>query len=103
MVSLRIDHVLLENRGTHDTRWNRSKRSGKRDEIFLATKFGFIRGEDYKRSSGVDGSPEYVKEALQKSLEKLGTDHIDLWYLHRCVPMGMLYTSSVALKLTSVR
>lgn len=86
---------------TGNTLSPRFKRTGKRDEIFLATKFGFIRGEDYKRSSGVDGSPEYVKEALQKSLEKLGTDHIDLWYLHRCVPMGMLY--SVTLKLTPVR
>jgi aryl-alcohol dehydrogenase-like predicted oxidoreductase len=57
----------------------RFKRTGKRNDIFIATKFGA------GSSSGkiVDGSPAYVKEACQKSLEKLGVDQIDLYYAHR--------------------
>jgi aryl-alcohol dehydrogenase-like predicted oxidoreductase len=58
------------------------KRSGKRNEIFLATKFGG------GSSSGkiIDCSPAYAKEACQKSLEKLGVDQIDLFYAHRADP-----------------
>ena len=56
------------------------KETGRRDEIFLATKFG-IRREDGKMT--VNGSPEYVKEACAASLERLGTDCIDLYYQHR--------------------
>jgi len=52
------------------------KRSGKRDKIFLATKFGVTR-------TGNNGKPEYVKEACNKSLKRLGVDQIDLYYLHR--------------------
>ncbi|CAL1702796.1 unnamed protein product [Somion occarium] len=58
------------------------KRTGKRNEIFLATKFGL-------RMQGgrlVNGDPEYVKEAFEKSLKRLGVDHIDLYYLHRPDP-----------------
>jgi len=55
------------------------KRTGKRDKIFLATKFGIVRGE--KR--GTNGTPEYVKSACEKSLRRLGIDTIDLYYLHR--------------------
>ena len=59
------------------------KRTGKRKEIFLATKFGVGPhwGSDFKR--GVNGEPDYVPKALQRSLEQLGVDHVDLWYLHR--------------------
>ncbi|THU78477.1 Aldo/keto reductase [Dendrothele bispora CBS 962.96] len=55
------------------------KRTGKRDDIFLATKFGLLL-------TGARGEPEYVKEACAKSLERLGVDHIDLYYLHRVDP-----------------
>ncbi|KAI0786603.1 NADP-dependent oxidoreductase domain-containing protein [Abortiporus biennis] len=55
------------------------KRSGKRNEIFLATKFGFFFQEDRV----INGSPEYVKAAIDKSLKKLGVDYVDLYYLHR--------------------
>ncbi|KZV64168.1 Aldo/keto reductase [Peniophora sp. CONT] len=55
------------------------KRTGKRNEIFLATKFGNTpNGKKY-----VTGDPEYVKEACAKSLKRLGVDQIDLYYLHR--------------------
>jgi aryl-alcohol dehydrogenase-like predicted oxidoreductase len=51
------------------------KRTGKRDEIFLATKFGFIKGS---KSYEVDSSGEYCKKACAESLRILGIDSIDL-------------------------
>src|SRR3954465_4104370 len=54
----------------------------RRDEVVLATKFGNVRGENGERR-GIDGSPEYVRKACDASLQRLGTDHIDLYYQHR--------------------
>ena len=56
----------------------------RRDEVVLATKFGIVR-EDGK-AAGLDGSPEYMQESLDKSLKRLGVDEIDLYYLHRRHP-----------------
>lgn len=56
---------------------------GKRGEIFIATKFGFVRKPDPTKGPTIDGSTEYVKEALDGCLSRLGVDQIDLWYLHR--------------------
>ncbi len=56
--------------------------AGRRDEVQLATKFGNKRGEDGSRL-GIDGSPEYVRAACDASLQRLGVDHIDLYYQHR--------------------
>ncbi len=58
---------------------------GRRDQVILATKFGNVRGEDGS-FLGVNGKPEYVKEACEKSLKRLGTDYIDLYYQHRVDP-----------------
>jgi len=55
------------------------KRTGKRNDIFIATKFGFY----YKNGRVVNGDPEYVREATANSLKKLGVSTIDLMYLHR--------------------
>lgn len=52
-----------------------------RHEVVLATKFGFLPSE-----SGLNGRPEYVKQACDASLARLGTDYIDLYYLHRVDP-----------------
>jgi aryl-alcohol dehydrogenase-like predicted oxidoreductase len=52
------------------------KRTGKRSEIFLATKFG----AGSPSGKPIDCAPAYVREALNKSLEKLGVDYIDLYY-----------------------
>ncbi|CAE6471982.1 unnamed protein product [Rhizoctonia solani] len=52
------------------------KRTGQRDKIFLATKFGF-------RPEGPCGTPDYVKQCLEESLRKLNVDTIDLYYVHR--------------------
>ncbi|KAL4962601.1 NADP-dependent oxidoreductase domain-containing protein [Aspergillus stella-maris] len=57
------------------------RRSGKRDEIIIATKFGLQRQQDGKHTFRSD--PEYVKEACGQSLERLGVDCIDLYYCHR--------------------
>ena len=54
----------------------------RRDEVVLATKFGNVRSEA-GAFIGVDGSPEYVRKACDASLERLGVDHIDLYYQHR--------------------
>ncbi len=55
---------------------------GRRDEVVLATKFGNERREDGSWI-GVNGSPEYVRRACDASLDRLGVDHIDLYYQHR--------------------
>lgn len=57
----------------------------KRNEIVLATKFGFVRTKD-KNSRAINGSPEYVRSACEASLIRLNTDYIDLYYLHRVDP-----------------
>jgi aryl-alcohol dehydrogenase-like predicted oxidoreductase len=56
--------------------------SGRRDEVQLATKFGNERRPDGTRV-GINGRPEYVRAACDASLERLGVDHIDLYYQHR--------------------
>ena len=58
---------------------------GRRDEVVLATKFAVVRGEDGS-FLGLSGRPEYVQEACDKSLQRLGVDHIDLYYQHRVDP-----------------
>jgi aryl-alcohol dehydrogenase-like predicted oxidoreductase len=55
---------------------------GRRDELVIATKFGNERSED-GGFLGINGKPEYVHRACDASLERLGVDHIDLYYQHR--------------------
>jgi aryl-alcohol dehydrogenase-like predicted oxidoreductase len=57
---------------------------GMRDQVMLASKFGNMRLPDGSRK--VNGKPEYVFEACEKSLARLGVEHIDLYYLHRMDP-----------------
>src|ERR1017187_5041052 len=61
--------------------------AGKRDEVFLATKFGIklIKDDDLINRT-VDGSPEYVRKSCDDALRRLGTDYIDLYYQHRVDP-----------------
>jgi aryl-alcohol dehydrogenase-like predicted oxidoreductase len=58
---------------------------GRRDEVNIATKFGIQREED-GTMVGINGRPEYVRSACDASLQRLGTDHIDLYYQHRVDP-----------------
>ena len=59
--------------------------AGRRDEVQLATKFGNERLPDGTRV-GINGRPEYVRAACDASLERLGVDHVDLYYQHRVDP-----------------
>jgi aryl-alcohol dehydrogenase-like predicted oxidoreductase len=60
---------------------------GRRDGVQLATKFGFTEAtSSQSRRGGIDGSAENVRNACAASLERLGVDHIDLYYLHRVDP-----------------
>ena len=58
----------------------------RRDEVFLATKFANLRTKDKPDSWGVSGKPEYVKQACDASLKRLGLEYIDLYYQHRVDP-----------------
>ncbi len=58
---------------------------GNRDRLFVATKFGNVRGKDGS-FQGVNGRPEYVRSACEASLRRLGIDAIDLYYQHRVDP-----------------
>lgn len=55
---------------------------GRREQVVLATKFGFV-GAIGAHDRAVDGSPAYVRKACESSLQKLGVETIDLYYLHR--------------------
>ena len=60
---------------------------GRRDRAELATKFGFTEASSSTpRTGGIDGRPESVMKACATSLQRLGVDHIDLYYLHRVDP-----------------
>jgi aryl-alcohol dehydrogenase-like predicted oxidoreductase len=58
----------------------------RRDEVFLATKFANLRDRSNPNYWGLSGKPEYVKQACEASLKRLGVDHIDLYYQHRVDP-----------------
>ncbi len=58
----------------------------RRDDVVVATKFGIVRRADDPTFRGVNGRPDYVHQACDASLRRLGVDHIDLYYLHRVDP-----------------
>ncbi|MCF0057973.1 aldo/keto reductase [Dyadobacter sp. CY356] len=59
---------------------------GRRDEFTIATKFGYEIDDSEQLTWGFNGSPDYVRKAVDRSLKNLGTDYIDLYYLHRLDP-----------------
>ncbi|MCU1793335.1 aldo/keto reductase [Pectobacterium polaris] len=59
---------------------------GKREQVFLATKFGIVRDPANPNARGVCGKPDYIRRAVEGSLTRLGTDVIDLYYQHRIDP-----------------
>jgi len=59
---------------------------GKRDQVFLATKFGIVRDPANSNLRGVNSRPEYVRKAIEGSLKRLDVDHVDLYYQHRVDP-----------------
>jgi aryl-alcohol dehydrogenase-like predicted oxidoreductase len=60
--------------------------AGKREQVVIATKFTFVRDPETDASLGISGKPEYVKQACDRSLQRLGVDTIDLYYQHRVDP-----------------
>jgi aryl-alcohol dehydrogenase-like predicted oxidoreductase len=56
---------------------------GRREKVFLATKFGIVRDKSNPTARGVSGKPEYVRAACEASLKRLGVEAIDLYYQHR--------------------
>lgn len=56
---------------------------GKRDQYIIATKFGWEIDDDDQVTWAINGKKGYVKKAVERSLKNLGTDHIDLYYMHR--------------------
>ena len=59
---------------------------GRREEVFLATKFGIVRDPKNPNARGVSGKPEYVRQSCEGSLRRLGVETIDLYYQHRVDP-----------------
>ncbi len=60
--------------------------AGHRDDAVIATKFGIVRDPGSPEKRSVSGRPEYVRQACEGSLSRLGVDHIDLYYQHRVDP-----------------
>lgn len=58
---------------------------GRREQVFLASKFGLVRSAD-PTARGVNGRPDYVRQAVEGSLRRLGVEHLDLYYQHRVDP-----------------
>lgn len=59
---------------------------GNRDKYIIATKFGYEIDDNEQLTWQINGKKDYVKKAAERSLKNLGTDHIDLYYLHRLDP-----------------
>lgn len=59
---------------------------GRRDQVIIATKFGNEIDEQGRRTGKINGKPEYIRQAVEGSLKRLGTDYIDLYYQHRVDP-----------------
>ena len=59
---------------------------GRRDQVFLATKFGIVRNPNDKNARGINGSPDYIKQSVEGSLKRLNVEKIDLYYQHRIDP-----------------
>ena len=59
---------------------------GKRDEFVIATKFGIERSKEDAMMRGINGKPEYIRQAVEGSLRRLGIETIDLYYQHRVDP-----------------
>lgn len=60
--------------------------AGKRDQAVIASKFGIVRDPNDPQSRGLNGSPDYLRQAVEGSLQRLNTDYLDLYYQHRIDP-----------------
>jgi aryl-alcohol dehydrogenase-like predicted oxidoreductase len=77
----------MTTKGTRLSRRPRGKAiAGRRDKVVLGTKFGIVRSLVGGQPPVLNGRPEYVRERIERSLTRLGTDHVDLYYQHRADP-----------------
>jgi aryl-alcohol dehydrogenase-like predicted oxidoreductase len=85
--ALELGIVFLDTADIYGSRMGENEKlvgraiAGRRDEIVLATKFGNVFHDDGRRE--INGKPEYVRRAIDRSLANLGVDHVDLYYQHR--------------------
>jgi aryl-alcohol dehydrogenase-like predicted oxidoreductase len=79
-----LDTADMYGRGANEELVGRALK-GRREGVTLATKFGIVRGGD-GAITGFDGRPEYVRQACEASLKRLGVETIDLYYQHRADP-----------------
>ncbi len=95
-----LDTADMYGRGQNERLLGRAIRD-RRDHVVLATKFGNVRAPD-GTPMGVRGDPEYVRQACDESLQRLGLDHIDLYYQHR-VDAGVAIEETVGAMAELVR
>jgi aryl-alcohol dehydrogenase-like predicted oxidoreductase len=81
-----LDTAELYGPHTNEQLLGKALAGGRRDGVTLATKFGVVVDPDDPARRRQDGSPENVRRSIEGSLERLGTDHVDLYYLHRVDP-----------------
>jgi aryl-alcohol dehydrogenase-like predicted oxidoreductase len=79
-----LDSADMYGWGHNETLLGKALKDGWRDKAIVATKFGQVKGADGKQ--GVDGRPEYVMQACEASLKRLGVEVIDVYYQHRVDP-----------------
>ena len=70
---------------------------GKRDQVFIATKFGIMRDPTNPAVRGINGTPDYIRKSVEGSLKRLGIETIDLYYQHRIDPATPIEDSVGAL------
>ena len=70
---------------------------GKRDQVFIATKFGIVRDNSNPQARGINGTPDYIKKSVEGSLKRLGVEVIDLYYQHRVDPQSPIEVTVGAL------
>src|SRR5947208_1572078 len=85
--ALEVGITLLDTADMYGARFGENEElvgraiAGRRDEVVLATKFGNVVRDDGSR--GIDGRPEYVRQAIDRSLSRLDVEYVDLYYQHR--------------------
>ena len=91
-----LDSADMYGWGHNETLLGKALQGGWRDKAIVATKFGQVKLPDGKQ--GVDGRPEYVRQACEASLKRLGIDVIDLYYQHRVDPSTPIEDTVGAMK-----
>jgi aryl-alcohol dehydrogenase-like predicted oxidoreductase len=83
---MHFDTSDMYGNGANERLLGRFVKSVPREKVFLATKFGIVRDPAGGLARNVNGRPEYVREACDRSLERLGVEYLDLYYVHRRDP-----------------